>query len=200
MTSKALQERNYFRPLDFSWAIEATEAQQSMFWLPSEVPMKEDISDWKLKLTPEEKNLLTQIFRFFVTADMDVAKGYLDNYIKVFKNPDLRMMMTTFAAMEVNHVLSYAHLLDTVGMPELEYKAFLEYEEMKDKHDYVESMVDLKPRLDGTYATADLLKSVAIYSAFTEGMQLFSSFAILMNFQRFGKMKGMGQIVSWSIN
>jgi ribonucleoside-diphosphate reductase beta chain len=84
-------------------------------------------------------------------------------------------------------------LLDTVGMPEIEYKAFSEYEEMADKHDYVGNFKPLKSD------KRTIAKTLAVYSAFTEGLQLFSSFAILLNFPRFGKMKGMGQIVTYSI-
>ena len=40
---------------------------------------------------------------------------------------------------------------------------------------------------------------MAVYSAFTEGVQLFSSFAILLNYPRHNLMKGMGQIVTWSV-
>lgn len=198
--SKLVNTRDYYKPFDYPWAIKAFEDQHAMHWLPKEVPMKDDISDWKNKLTSAEKNLLTQIFRFFTQGDIQVANGYIDRYMRVFKNFDIRMMMLSFASMESVHVFSYAHLLDTLGIPEVEYKAFMEYEQMKEKHDYIENNVDLYPRMDGTYATADILKSIAIYSAFTEGMQLFSSFAILLNFTRFGKMKGMGQIVTWSIN
>jgi ribonucleoside-diphosphate reductase beta chain len=76
-------------------------------------------------------------------------------------------------------------------MPEAEYSAFLRYKAMKDKYDYMHEFgVDTKP---------DIAKTLAVFGAFTEGMQLFASFAILLNFPRFNKMKGMGQIVSWSV-
>jgi ribonucleoside-diphosphate reductase beta chain len=78
-------------------------------------------------------------------------------------------------------------------MPDIEYKAFADYEEMADKHDYVSNF---KPT---TKDKRTIAKTLAVYSAFTEGLQLFSSFAILLNFPRFGKMKGMGQIVTYSI-
>jgi ribonucleoside-diphosphate reductase beta chain len=42
-------------------------------------------------------------------------------------------------------------------------------------------------------------QSLAIFSAFTEGVNLFSSFAILMSFQLRNLMKGTGQIVEWSV-
>jgi len=95
--------------------------------------------------------------------------------------------------MESIHQDAYSLLLDTVGMPEIEYKAFAEYEEMSDKHNYVGNFKPLKSD------KRTIAKTLAVYSAFTEGLQLFSSFAILLNFPRYGKMKGMGQIVTYSI-
>src|SRR6185312_12041808 len=92
---------------------------------------------------------------------------------------------------ETVHIAAYSHLLDTIGMPELEYQAFLGYQEMKNKYDYMQSFsVDSK---------FEIAKTLAAFGAFTEGLQLFASFAILLNFPRFGKMKGMGQIITWSV-
>jgi ribonucleoside-diphosphate reductase beta chain len=113
--------------------------------------------------------------------------------MRTFKKPEARMMMSSFANMESIHQHAYSLLLDTVGMPDIEYKAFADYEEMSDKHDYVSNF---KPTKSDKRTIA---KTLAVYSAFTEGLQLFSSFAILLNFPRFGKMKGMGQIVTYSI-
>jgi len=100
-------------------------------------------------------------------------------------------MMTAFASMETVHIAAYSHLLDTIGMPETEYSAFMKYKEMKDKYDYMQ----------GFDVTSDhnIAMTMAVFSAFTEGLQLFASFAILLNFPRFNKMKGMGQIVTWSV-
>ena len=100
------------------------------------------------------------------------------------------MMMSSFASMETVHIAAYSHLLDTIGMPETEYSAFLKYKEMKDKYDYMQGF-DVK-------SDHDIAKTIAVFSAFTEGLQLFASFAILLNFPRQNKMKGMGQIVTWS--
>ena len=129
----------------------------------------------------------------FTQSDVDVGSGYIDRYMRIFRKPEARMMMGSFANMESIHQHAYSLLLDTVGMPEIEYKAFSEYEEMSDKHNYI---IDFKTKKSDKRSIA---KALAVYSAFTEGLQLFSSFAILMNFQRFGKMKGMCQIVAWSI-
>jgi len=129
----------------------------------------------------------------FTQSDVDVASGYYDRYMRIFKKPEARMMMGAFGNMEGIHQHAYSLLLDTVGMPEIEYKAFSEYEEMSNKHEYIHNIKTTKTDKES------IAKTLAVYSAFTEGLQLFSSFAILLNFPRFGKMKGMGQIVTYSI-
>jgi ribonucleoside-diphosphate reductase beta chain len=163
-----------------------------MIWLPEDVPLHNDVKDWQ-DMDESEKNLLSQIFRLFTQSDVDVASGYIDKYMRVFKKPEARMMMSSFANMESIHQHAYSLLLDTVGMPEKEYRAFAEYEAMADKHEYISSS---PLKLNNKESIA---KNLAVYSAFTEGLQLFSSFVILLNFPRFGKMKGMGQIVTYSI-
>ena len=183
-----------YKPFEYPWAYEYYQQQNKMHWTPEEAPLSQDVSDWKLKLSEEEKNLLTQIFRFFTQGDADVARGYYENYMPIFRKPELRMMLGAFAAMEGTHQDAYSQLLDTVGMPETEYKAFVDYEEMYNKHTFVESF-----DLSRSPTAEEIALNLAVYSAFTEGLQLFSSFAILMNFQRWNKMKGMCTIVEWSI-
>jgi ribonucleoside-diphosphate reductase beta chain len=180
-----------YKPFEYPWAFEYWKRQQQIHWMPEEVPLGEDCRDWAQKLTPHERNLLTQIFRFFTQADVEVQDCYHSHYGAVFKPTEIKMMLTAFSNMETVHIAAYSHLLDTIGMPETEYSAFLQYKEMKDKHDYMSQF--------GVSTDADIARTLAMFGAFTEGLQLFASFAMLMNFPRFNKMKGMGQIVSWSV-
>lgn len=186
-------ERNYFKPFNYPWAYEAWLKHEQSHWLHTEVPMAEDVKDWKKKLTQPEKDFLTNIFRFFTQGDIDVAGGYVKNYLPYFPQPEIRMMLSGFAAREALHIAAYSHLIETLGLPEVTYSQFMEYQEMKDKHDYV---ADISSRNGTTESTA---QHIAVFSAFTEGMQLFSSFIMLLNMPRHGMMKGMGQIVTWSI-
>ena len=186
-----LKEKAVYKPFRYPWCYDAWLTQQRIHWLPEEIPLAEDVRDWQKNLTAHEKNLLTQIFRFFTQADVEVNNCYLRHYTTVFKPTEVLMMMTAFASMETIHVAAYSHLLDTIGMPESEYSAFLKYKEMKDKYDYMQNFNVNNKR--------EIAKTVAVFSAFTEGLQLFASFAILLNFPRFNKMKGMGQVVTWSV-
>ena len=186
-----LEERHYYKPFNYPWAFEAYKTQQHMHWLPDEVNLADDLKDFRERLTEDNRQLLTNIFRFFTQADVDVACGYATHYLPTFKQPEVRMMLSAFANMEAVHQEAYSLLLETLGYDDSEYQKFTEIQSMYEKHEYLSDF--------GTESLVDLAKTMAVYSAFTEGVQLFSSFAILLNYSRHNFMKGMGQIVTWSI-
>ncbi len=186
-----LDENPVYKPFRYPWAYEAWLTQQRVHWLPEEVPLGDDVKDWQNNLTKAERNLLTQIFRFFTQADIEVNNCYMKHYSQIFKPTEVQMMLSAFSNMETIHISAYSHLLDTIGMPEEEYSAFLRYKELKEKYDYMQQF--------GVETKHDIALTLAVFGAFTEGLQLFASFAMLLNFPRFNKMKGMGQIVTWSV-
>ena len=180
-----------YKPFRYPWAYDAWLQQQRIHWLPEEVPLADDVKDWQRSLSAAEQNLLTQIFRFFTQSDVEVNNCYMKHYSRVFQPTEVQMMLAAFSNMETVHIAAYSHLLDTIGMPETEYSAFLHYKEMRDKYDYMQTF--------GVETNRDIAMTLAVFGAFTEGLQLFASFAILLNFPRFNRMKGMGQIVTWSV-
>ena len=152
--------------------------------------MIEDVKDYTLKLTDSERDFLTKKLRFLTQGDIDVSGAYVKTYLPQFPQPEIRMMLSSFAGREAVHIAAYSHLIETLGMPETVYNEFLQYEAMAAKHHFFEECLNDEN---------ELAAQIAAFSAFTEGMQLFSSFVMLLNFTRNGAMKGMGQIISWSI-
>ena len=147
--------------------------------------------DWKTgRVSGTEKEYITNILRLFTQSDVEVGKNYYDQFIPRIKNNEVRNMLGSFAAREGIHQRAYALLNETLGLPDSEYHAFLEYQEMTDK---VEFMTDSDP------STIRGLGLAFAKSVFNEGVALFASFVMLLNFQRYGKMKGMGKVVEWSI-
>lgn len=185
------EPREYYKPFDYPKFFDYFLKQNQIHWIPQEIALGDDVKDWSQKMDKKEQHLITQIFRFFTQADADIQESYVTKYIHMFPKPEIRMMLTAFANMESVHMNAYSLLLDTIGMPEVEYQAFYEYEEMREKHDYLKNF-----NINNKH---EMAKSMAIISGGVEGVQLFSSFVILLNFTRFNKMKGMGQIITWSI-
>src|SRR6201986_5355180 len=176
----------------YPWAYDCWKRQQQTHWMGEEVPLGADLKDWASnRLTENEKGLLTQIFRFFTQSDVEVGDNYLKRYIPIFQPLEVQMMMAAFTNMETVHIDAYALLLKTLGMPKTEFEAFRDYDAMRAKADYMHTF--------GVGTVSDVARTLAMFGAFTEGMSLFASFAMLLNFPRHNKMNGMGQIVSWSV-
>jgi len=191
-TSGGLMEfSETYKPFYYPWAVDLTSRHEKSHWIEDEIDLSEDVADWKgAKMTIAEKEYITNILRLFTQSDVAVGQNYYDIFIPRFKNNEIRNMLGSFASREGIHQRAYALLNETLGLPDSEYHAFLEYKEMTDKVDFM--MDNDSNTLTGTGLA--LAKMV-----FNEGVSLFASFVMLLNFQRFGKMKGMGKVVEWSI-
>jgi ribonucleoside-diphosphate reductase beta chain len=171
---------------------------ESMFWGEWEASLQRDVNQWKDgTITPEERNHITQILRLFTQSDQIVGGSYVDVFLPYFKNNEVRMALLSIANRESTHMRAYALLNDTLGLPEAEYRAFLEYEEMADKAEF---MQDFKPV--GGWDNSAVMGLNLARTVMNEGMSLFSAFVQLLNYQRpeaGSKMLGMCEIVEWSV-
>lgn len=180
-----------YKPFHYPWAVELTTRHEKAHWIEDEVDLSEDVTDWKSgKMTSLEKEYVTNILRLFTQSDVAVGQNYYDFFIPKFRNNEVRNMLGSFAAREGIHQRAYSLLNETLGLPDSEYHAFLEYVEMAEKIDFM---------MDSDASTRRGLALSLAKSVFNEGVALFASFVMLLNFQRYGKMKGMGKVVEWSI-
>lgn len=190
-SSSMFQYSKVYKPFMYAWAVELAQKHEKVHWIEEEVNLEDDINDWKRsRISVCEKNFITQVLRLFTQSDVSVGNFYYDKFIPQIKNNELRNMLGSFAAREAIHQRAYSMLNDSLGLPEGEYSAFLEYKEMKDK---IEFMEEADPSTQSGFGLS-LAKAV-----FNEGVTLFASFAMLLNFQRRGLMKGCGKIVEWSV-
>lgn len=190
MPSSLLEFSESYKPFHHPWAVELSKRHEEIHWVEDEVELSEDVSDWKVKLTGNEKEFITHILRLFTQMDVQVGENYHEFLIPKFKNNEVRNMLASFAAREAIHQRAYALLNDTLGLPDEEFHSFLEYREMSNKIEFMKK--------NDVNSHAGLALALA-QSVFNEGVAVFASFAMLLNFQRFGKMKGMGTIVEWGL-
>ena len=191
--SPVFQEAKAFKPFQYPWAYEMWLMHEKMHWLSREVMLHEDLRDWHKKLTEADRQFLSNNFLLFTQGDIDVANGYIKDYLPHFKRPELRMMLLGFAGREALHIDAYSYLIETLGKDDRFYEEFKAIPVMAAKHDFFEKIITKSKKRE------DLPAQIAGISAFTEGMFLFSTFVMLLTYPRTGRMKGMGQIVSWSI-
>lgn len=177
-----------YKPFEYPRAFEYWEKQQNAHWMPSEVSMDKDLQDWNNELTESEKRVLGQILKSFTQTELHVNEYWSENVAKWFPKHEIRLMSSAFASMESIHAVGYAYLNDTLGLDD--YGAFLQDSSAVAKLNRLKIVKSNNRR--------DIARSLAVFSAFTEGVNLFGSFAILTGLSRYNLLMGVKNIVAWS--
>ena len=95
------QKSETYKPFVHNWAEDLRDRQQSVHWMARELPMGEDLKDWSPhseRLTDAQRDLLTNIFRLFTQADVDVLDNYMNILTKVFRNGEVGRMLAVLPA------------------------------------------------------------------------------------------------------
>jgi ribonucleoside-diphosphate reductase beta chain len=184
-----LTPRATYAPFEYEQAYKYWELQQQSHWLHNEIQMASDINDWKMILSDTEKHVIGHILKGFTQSEIFIQEYWSQMVSKWFKKPEIQMMSAAFSSMESIHAVAYAYLNQSLGLED--FDAFLHEPTAKAK---IDRLISTKGK-----TKEEIARSLAIFSAFNEGVNLFSSFAILLNFSRFNKLKGVGQIIAFSI-
>lgn len=186
-----LERSKSYKPFQYAWAINFAETSEKMHWVEQEVDLTEDVRQWNDgTITKSEKNLILEIMKTFTQSDTEVASGYVEYFLPVFKNNEIRQMLISFTSREGIHQRAYALFNDTIGLPDDSYSLFLDDYEMKNK---IFQMTEMD-----TSSYKNIAKSIA-RTIISEGISLFGAFVMLLNFQRYGKLLGLSKINEWSI-
>ena len=188
------KERIVYKPFEYPTAFDYWLKQQQAHWIHTEVPMMSDINDWKQNLNETEKNIIGSILKGFAQTETVVNDYWTGLVTKWFRKPEIIAMATVFGAMETIHAEAYSLLNEELGLDD--FSEFLEDETTMAK---IEALTENAASFGDEVDWHERAKSLAIFSAFTEGVNLFSSFAVLLSFKLRNKLKGVGQIVEWSI-
>ncbi len=183
-------ERVAYKPFDYpEYYTEGWLKQAQAFWLHTEIPMSGDIKDWNEKLTEAEKNLVGNILLGFAQTECAVSDYWTQKVVSWFPKHEIKQMAMMFGSQETIHAVAYSYLNETLGLENFE--AFLQDEATMERFNNLVSY--------GGNKRIGIATSLAIFSAFAEGVSLYSAFAVLYSFQLRNLLKGIGQQMKWSV-
>jgi ribonucleoside-diphosphate reductase beta chain len=184
------KERIAYKPFEYpEYYTEGWLKQAQAFWLHTEIPMSGDVKDWNEKLTDKEKNLVGNILLGFAQTECAVSDYWTQKVVGWFPKHEIQQMAMMFGSQETIHAVAYSYLNETLGLEDFE--AFLHEPATAERF---ENLV----AYDGNDPVG-IGKSLAIFSAFAEGVSLYSAFAVLYSFQLRNLLKGIGQQMKWSV-
>ena len=183
-------ERIPYKPFEYpDYYTEGWLKQAQAFWLHTEIPMSGDVKDWNEKLTEGEKNLVGNILLGFAQTECAVSDYWTQKVVSWFPKHEIQQMAMMFGSQETIHAVAYSYLNETLGLEDFE--AFLQDKATMQRFENLVSY-------DGNNPTG-IGRSLAVFSAFAEGVSLYSAFAILYSFQMRNLLKGIGQQMKWSV-
>lgn len=219
------KSRAAFKPFQYQEFYDYWFKQQSSHWLHTEIPMQSDINDWQNVLSSKDKSIIGEILKGFAQTECEVGNYWSVLIPRWFPVHEVKMMAQTFAAWETIHAVAYSYLNDSLGLDDFE--SFLQDEPtmakleglMKINGDTqwkrtlkslpdglgidLEAHMKVKEWAVSNYSRTEYLqeiaKSVAVFSACAEGINLFSSFAVLLSFKKNNLMKGISKQIEYSV-
>jgi len=195
------KERIAYKPFEYPvYYTEGWLKQAQAFWLHTEIPMQGDIKDWNENLNESEKNLVGNILLGFAQTECAVSDYWTTMVTKWFPKHEIKQMAMMFGSQETIHATAYSYLNESLGLEDFE--AFLHEPSIADKFEFLtQTTSDWTHKDLATNPTArkEVARSLAIFSAFAEGVSLYSSFAVLYSFQMRNMLKGIGQQMKWSV-
>lgn len=194
MTS-LLIKREYYKPFDYPQAYEYWLLQQTSFWIHTEINMDQDIYDWRFNLTDTERSIIGNILKSFVQSEVLIG-DYWRRIGGVFEKPEIAMMAASFSSFETIHQAAYAYLNDSLGLDD--FQEFLQDEVIVKRLEQL-AHPPTATKNKTTEWRKKLAVSLATFSAFGEGVLLFSAFTVLLSFAQRGLMRGLGEIIEMSI-
>jgi len=194
-------ERIPYKPFEYpEYYTEGWLKQAQAFWLHTEIPMQGDVKNWKENLKPHEKNLVGNILLGFAQTECAVSDYWTNMVTNWFPKHEIKQMAMMFGSQETIHAVAYSYLNETLGLEDFE--AFLHEEATADKFDLLMNTggdYTHKDLAESSDARNEVARSLAVFSAFAEGVSLYSSFAVLYSFQLRNLLKGIGQQMKWSV-
>lgn len=194
-------ERLAYKPFEYpEYYTEGWLKQAQAFWLHTEISMQGDVKDWNEHLSEKEKHIVGNILLGFAQTECAVSDYWTTMVTKWFPKHEIKQMAMMFGSQETIHATAYSYLNETLGLDDFE--GFMHEPSMADKFENLASVVadyDHDVLRFNSLARVDVARSIAIFSAFAEGVSLYSSFAVLYSFQMRNLLKGIGQQMKWSV-
>ena len=183
-------ERIPYKPFEYpEYYTEGWLKQAQAFWLHTEIPMSGDVKDWKERLTDGERHLVGNILLGFAQTECAVSDYWTQKVVNWFPKHEIQQMAMMFGSQETIHAVAYSYLNETLGLENFE--GFLHEPATAARFDNLVSYNGKEAKGIG--------RSLAIFSAFAEGVSLYSAFAVLYSFQLRNLLKGIGQQMKWSV-
>jgi ribonucleoside-diphosphate reductase beta chain len=190
---------NQLMPIKYSWAWEHYLNGCANHWMPTEVPMNQDVEIWKSdRLTKDERLVIMRNLGFFSTAESLVGNNLVLAIFKHLTNAECRQYLLRQAFEEAVHTHTFLYVVESLGLNEGEiFNMYRENPTIAKKDAFEMELTAEVLTEDFSTDTPEgrqaFLKNLIGYYVIMEGIFFYSGFVMMLSFHRRNLMKGIGE-------
>jgi ribonucleoside-diphosphate reductase beta chain len=188
-------------PMKYKWAYDLYNQAVRNSWFPHEIPLGEDLADWKT-MTEDERHTVEFLMEFFNPAELIVNRALALGVYPHIKSPECHLYLAKQMFEEANHCVSFEYVLETFPLDRNKiYNTHLETPSMQKKeafiNKYLTRMTDPTLDVETTDGKKDFIRNLVAYNIVMEGIWFYSGFMVALSFRQRNQLRNLGSMINW---
>ena len=189
---------NQLAPFKYPWAWTFFLNANKNHWTPLDINMAQDVTDYRHKLTLEEKHVYENVLSYLTTSDILAMRNIGLAVMEKMSAPELQIYQARQVYEESLHTWTYQHCIETLGLNQSEiYNRYRVVPEINQKIAMANKRLNSVLRSDINLKDPDELHNFVIsylfFAAIFEGCWFYNGFSPVFALQRRGLMKGTAE-------
>ena len=189
---------NQLAPFKYPWAWNFFLNANKNHWTPLDINMAQDVTDYRHKLTIEEKHVYENVLSYLTTSDILAMRNIGLAVMEKMTAPELQIYQARQVYEESLHTWTYQHCIETIGLNQSEiYNRYRVVPEIHQKISVANRRLNSVLRSDIDLNDPDELQNFVIsylfFAAIFEGCWFYNGFSPVFALQRRGLMKGTAE-------
>ena len=189
---------NQLAPFKYPWAWNFFLNANKNHWTPLDINMAQDVTDYRHKLTTEEKHVYENVLSYLTTSDILAMRNIGLAVMEKMTAPELQIYQARQVYEESLHTWTYQHCIETIGLNQSEiYNRYRVVPEIHQKISVANRRLNSVLRSDIDLNDPDELQNFVIsylfFAAIFEGCWFYNGFSPVFALQRRGLMKGTAE-------
>ncbi len=188
-------------PMKYKWAYELYNQAVRNSWFPHEIPLGEDLMDWR-KMTEDERHAVEFLMAFFNPAELIVNRTLALGVYPYLKSPEAHLYLAKQMFEEANHCVAFEYVLETFPLNrDTIYNVHLDTPSMQRKEQFINKylvrMTEVTLDVETLEGKKDFLRNLVAYSIVMEGIWFYSGFMVALSFRQRNQLRNLGSMINW---
>src|SRR6185503_20152762 len=188
-------------PMHYKWAYDLYNQAVRNSWFPHEIPLGEDLVDWR-KMTEDEKHAVEFLMAFFNPAELIVNRSLALGVYPYIKSPECHLYLAKQMFEEANHCVSFEYVLETFPLDRSRvYGTHLDTDSMMKKENFINKylirMTEDTLDIETPEGKKDFVRNLVATNIVMEGTWFYSGFMVALSFRQRNQLRNFGSMINW---